>query len=170
MMFGFVAAAIAGFLLTAMPSWTGRQGYSGRPLALLIALWLAGRTAVGAWGLFAEAAAAIDLAFFPGLALTLAPALIRARSFRNLPFLVILAVLFAANALFHAEMLGWTKETAGPGLLLAINTVLVLVVIVGGRIITLNWLRRRGKSVTVGPIQGLYWPPSAPPSSCSPSI
>ena len=72
MVFGFVAAAIAGFLLTAVPSWTGRQGYSGRPLALLVSLWLAGRIAVGAWGLLAEAAAAIDLAFFPGLALTLA--------------------------------------------------------------------------------------------------
>ena len=158
MVFGFVAAAIAGFLLTAVPSWTGRQGYSGRPLALLVSLWLAGRIAVGAWGLLAEAAAAIDLAFFPGLALTLAPALIRARSFRNLPFLVILTILFAANALFHAEMLGWTKDTAGPGLLLAINTMLVLVVIVGGRIIpsfTLNWLRRRGKSVTIGPTPGL---------------
>jgi uncharacterized protein involved in response to NO len=158
MVFGFVAAAIAGFLLTAVPSWTGRQGYSGRPLGLLVALWLAGRIAMGAWARPGEVGAVIDLAFFPGLALTLAPALIRARSFRNLLFLVILTVLFAANALFHAEMLGWTKDTAAPGLLLAVNTVLVLIVIVGGRIIpsfTLNWLRRRGKSVTIGPTRGL---------------
>jgi uncharacterized protein involved in response to NO len=43
MVFRFVAA-IAGFLLAAVPNWMGRQACSGRPLALLLALWLAGRT------------------------------------------------------------------------------------------------------------------------------
>jgi len=43
MMFGFVMAAIAGFLLTAIPNWTGRPAISGAPLALLASLWLIGR-------------------------------------------------------------------------------------------------------------------------------
>jgi uncharacterized protein involved in response to NO len=64
MLFGFVMAAIAGFLLTAIPNWTGRAPISGRPLAALASLWLAGRLAC-----FVSAsipfwlAAAIDLAF-----------------------------------------------------------------------------------------------------------
>src|SRR5690606_31006273 len=46
MLFGFVAAAIAGFLLTAVPSWTGGRGYSGGPLVLMTVAWLAGRIAM----------------------------------------------------------------------------------------------------------------------------
>src|ERR1700693_1578261 len=43
MLFGFVMATIAGFLLTAIPNWTGRPPISGAPLALLASLWLLGR-------------------------------------------------------------------------------------------------------------------------------
>ena len=42
MLFGFVMAAIAGFLLTAIPNWTGRLPVSGGPLALLAALTVTG--------------------------------------------------------------------------------------------------------------------------------
>lgn len=44
MVFGFVTAAIGGFLLTAVPSWTGRRGFAGMPLAVLTGLWLLGRS------------------------------------------------------------------------------------------------------------------------------
>ena len=43
MLFGFIAAALAGFLLTAIPSWTGQRGFAGAPLLLLVLLWMAGR-------------------------------------------------------------------------------------------------------------------------------
>ena len=43
MLFGFVMAAIAGFLLTAIPNWTRRLPINGLPLALLVGLWLSGR-------------------------------------------------------------------------------------------------------------------------------
>ena len=46
MVFGFVIAAVTGFLLTAVPSWTGRRGFAGLPLLLLTATWLAGRAAI----------------------------------------------------------------------------------------------------------------------------
>src|SRR3546814_12562793 len=41
MLFGFVAAAITGFMLPAIPNWTGRKGYSGAPLIFLVGLWRA---------------------------------------------------------------------------------------------------------------------------------
>lgn len=46
MLFGFVGAAIAGFLLTAVPSWTAQQGFAGLPLIVLSALWLVGRIVI----------------------------------------------------------------------------------------------------------------------------
>jgi uncharacterized protein involved in response to NO len=49
MLFGFVAAAIAGFLLTAVPTWTGTRAVSGIPLVGLVLLWLAGRAVMSPW-------------------------------------------------------------------------------------------------------------------------
>ena len=47
-LFGYVAAVIAGFLLTAVPNWTGRLPIVGWPLGALFTLWLIGRLAVAA--------------------------------------------------------------------------------------------------------------------------
>ncbi|MCP4286786.1 MAG: NnrS family protein, partial [Gammaproteobacteria bacterium] len=66
MLYGFIVAAMAGFLLTAVPSWTNRRGYAGAPLAALVLLWLAGRVAMTVpLGLSPLWAAVIDLAFIP---------------------------------------------------------------------------------------------------------
>ena len=46
MLYGFLPAVITGFLLTAIPNWTGRLPILGNPLLVLVALWLAGRVAV----------------------------------------------------------------------------------------------------------------------------
>ena len=154
MIFGFIAAAIAGFLLTAVPGWTGRSSYAGAPLIALAALWLLGRIAFLPFaGVGKIAAGAVDLAFFPALALTLAPTLIKARKLRNLPFLVLLTALFIANLLFY---LGWTDVLPGgelTGLMLAVDVILLLVTIVGGRIIpafTRSGLKLRGSAVEIG--------------------
>ena len=48
MIYGFIGAAIAGFLLTAVPSWTGVRGFAGMPLMVLASVWLAGRVAFAA--------------------------------------------------------------------------------------------------------------------------
>jgi uncharacterized protein involved in response to NO len=34
MVYGFISAAIAGFLLTAVPSWTRARGFAGAPLVV----------------------------------------------------------------------------------------------------------------------------------------
>ncbi len=153
MLFGFVAAAIAGFLLTAVPNWTGRSGYSGAPLIALVALWLAGRLVMAlAGGLPAPLTAVVDLAFFPALAAVVAPSVIKARRLHNLPFLLFLALLFTANLLFHLEWLGWTTASLQAGVLLAADIVALMIVVVGGRIVpafTLNGLRRTRRPVTI---------------------
>ena len=152
MLFGFAAAAIGGFLLTAVPNWTGRSPYRGPLLGLLTALWLGGRIAVLPFLNFASAVAgAIDLAFFPVLALVLAPALVRAGKFGNLPLVGLLLLLFAANFCFHLGLDGSPELGQHVGLYAAID-IIVLIVVIGGRIIpsfTRNTLLKRGVQAPV---------------------
>ena len=90
MLYGFVGAAIAGFLLTAVPSWTGARGFAGTPLVLLALIWLAGRLAFAAAAALPLIVVAVcELAFIPALASLVAPPLLRARN-RNTPLLFVL--------------------------------------------------------------------------------
>ncbi len=132
MLFGYAAAAIAGFLLTAVPAWTGTAALRGWPLAGLAAVWLAGRVAVwAAPALPLWLVAAADLAFFPVLAAIMAVVLWPARKPKNFAFVGLLALLFAANLQCYVPLVG---DDPGRGLLVAVDVVVLLIVIVGGRI------------------------------------
>ncbi|MGH6904329.1 MAG: NnrS family protein [Geminicoccaceae bacterium] len=147
MLFGFVVAAIAGFLLTAIPNWTGRMPLQGLPLAILVGVWLAGRLAVyGSERIGAGSAAALDLAFLSLLLGVVLREILTGRNWRNLPMPVALGGLLAANALTHADAAG-IAATGPLGQRLGIGIVILLISLVGGRIIpsfTLNWLKKRG--------------------------
>jgi uncharacterized protein involved in response to NO len=147
MLFGFVVAAIAGFLLTAIPNWTGRMPLQGLPLATLVVVWLAGRLAVyGSERIGAGIAAALDLAFLALLLGVVLREILAGRNWRNLPIPVVLLGLLAANALTHADAAG-IAATGPLGQRLGIGIVILLIGLVGGRIIpsfTLNWLKKRG--------------------------
>jgi len=157
MLFGFTCAAIAGFLLTAVPSWTGQRGFAGVPLVLMSGLWLLGRLMVGSsasWP-FAVVVAA-DLAFLPVLAAFLAWPLIRERN-RNTPLLLVLVVLWSCNATFHVGLYRGDVSLSRQALLLGINFVLILVTVIGGRItpsFTATALRQRGIDGVVRPWPG----------------
>jgi uncharacterized protein involved in response to NO len=135
MIFGFVGAAVAGFLLTAVPSWTGQRGFAGWPLALLAGLWLLGRLVVATsihWPLLLTAM--LDVAFFPALGIMLMPPLLRARN-RNTRLLVVLLALCLANAAFYWGLGSANWPLAHGALLAALNVILLLLTIVGGRIV-----------------------------------
>ena len=153
MVFGYAAAVIGGFFLTAVPNWTGTAALRGAPLLWLSAIWLCGRLAMWASGaLPAPLVAVVDLAFLPALAAACALPLWRARKTRNLIFLPILFLLWVANLLVHLEAMGVWEGVGRPGLILAIDAVVLLVVIVGGRIVpsfTGNALKARGSQVEV---------------------
>lgn len=107
MLFGFAGAAVAGFLLTAVPNWTGRMPLQGLRLAGLAALWLAGRAAVGlSESTGPLAAAALDLAFPAALLGAVVREILAGRNWRNLPVCLALASLLAANVLTHLDALG----------------------------------------------------------------
>lgn len=145
MVFGFAAATVAGFLLTAIPNWTGRMPLQGGPLAVLVALWMVGRFAVLCSGnIGAPAATAADLSFPVAFLGVVAREILAGRNWRNLPMLTALSLLLAGNVLVHLEALG-IAETAALGNRLGIATVLLLISLVGGRILpsfTRNWLAK----------------------------
>lgn len=159
MIYGFVMAAIAGFLLTAVPSWTGERGFAGKPLIAAAMLWLAGRLAMSAsaelpfWVL-----AVAELALVPWLIVLLAPPILRTRN-RNLPLLAVLLVLWMIDVAFLAGMARADAALAAGSLRLAIDFVLILITVIGGRIVpafTANALRRRGGQpnlVTRAPVE-----------------
>ncbi len=149
MLFGFVMAAVAGFLLTAIPNWTQRLPISGAPLAGLAMLWLAGRAACLISALLpAWLSTAIDPAFPVILAMVAARELVAGRNWRNLTMLAPIAVLGAANLLMHLEADG-IAIPAGLGWRLGLFATLVLISVVGGRIIpsfTRNWLLKHSSA------------------------
>lgn len=155
MLYGFVAAAVGGFLLTAVPNWTGQRGYAGRPLVALVAVWLFGRLVLlPGMPVSPVLAAYVDLAFFPALIGVVLPSLVRSGNKRNYPFLVLLGLLFTGNLLMHLEAIGITATTWDRGVLLGLDTVLLMVTLVGGRIVpsfTVNALKRRGLQPSIKP-------------------
>ncbi|MBS0532833.1 MAG: NnrS family protein [Proteobacteria bacterium] len=144
MIFGYAAAAIAGFLLTAIPNWTGRLPVNGLPLAALALLWLAGRVAMlASANLGAALTAAIDVAFLAALAFVCGREIVAGKNWRNLRVLGVVSVLLASNVLFHVECA--LRSGGTYSVRLALATVVVLIALVGGRIVpsfTNNWLTR----------------------------
>jgi uncharacterized protein involved in response to NO len=144
MIYGYVAAAIAGFLLTAIPNWTGRLPVNGYPLAGLFALWLVGRVAIAGsaiWG--AWLAAVVDVAFLLTFAAVALEEILAGNNWRNLRVLVVLGVLIAGNIVFHLEAI-W-RGNADFGIRIGIAALIGLIMLVGGRIVpsfTHNWLAR----------------------------
>ncbi|HKE46263.1 MAG TPA: NnrS family protein [Steroidobacteraceae bacterium] len=150
LVYGFVAAAIAGFLLTAVPSWTGARGFAGWPLITLVALWIAGRLAMATLGHVPFVVSAVaELALLPALIVLLAPPLLRSQN-RNTPLLAVVAVLWLTDAAFLLALRSGDIALADGAIRFAINLALILITVVGGRIVpsfTANALRRRGDEV-----------------------
>ena len=146
MLFGFVGAIIAGFLLTAIPNWTGRLPIAGGPLAALFGLWLAARGAV----LFSAylgplVAALLDVGFYVVLA-ALAAREVFASKNRNIPIVVLVLLFAIANALDHIAAARMIDDD-GVGSRAAIVIVIVMISLIGGRVVpsfTRNWLAKQG--------------------------
>jgi uncharacterized protein involved in response to NO len=137
MLFGFVAAAIAGFLLTAVRNWTRRPTASGGWLALLVLLWLVGRAVVWLAGSLPwQLVMAADVAFLPVLALVILKPIWGARNWRNIGFVPLLLALAGANVLMHGKAAGLDMPLHGEvGATLAVDLVVIFLVAVGGRIV-----------------------------------
>ena len=145
MLYGYLVAAVSGFLLTAIPNWTGRLPFQGRPLALLVGLWLAGRIAIAisahiGWVL----AMLVDCSFLLAFVGVTSREVLAGKNFRNLKVVALVSVLLIGNLTFHLEA-HWSGN-ADYGIRIGIAGMVMLVMVIGGRIIpsfTRNWLARQ---------------------------
>lgn len=142
LIYGYAPAVIAGFLLTAVPNWTGRLPVVGVPLMTLFSCWLIGRVAMAASALTGSAAAGLlDLSFLSMLVLVVGREIVAANNVRNLKVLVLLLALLGGNTIFHIESAG--AASGGYGERIGIAVIVMMIMVIGGRIIpsfTRNWL------------------------------
>lgn len=153
MIYGTVVAVIAGFLLTAVPNWTGRQRVEPSTLTGLILLYLVGRIAVLASGFLAPLWVAIlDVAFLPVLALLVLAPVVHSRNWRNLPVVVVLVAMAAANATIHLALARGDYAMLRVGLYGSVYSVVMMMIIISGRIVpafTRNAERARGSDAII---------------------
>jgi len=153
-LFGYIAAVMTGFLLTAIPNWTGRFPLQGRRLLALLVLWLAGRAAMLATDQIGTVAAAIiDCVYLVTLTTVMTREIVAGSNWRNLRVAVLVALTAVANIVFQAEVLIY----GGPnyGLRLAVAAIVALIIVVGGRVtpsFTSNWLTRQGNQKRPAPL------------------
>ncbi|MDA7948580.1 MAG: NnrS family protein [Hyphomicrobiaceae bacterium] len=146
MIYGFAAAAAGGFLLTAVPSWTGAKHSKGRTLAFMFALWCCGRVAM--WGtavLPPVLTTVLDLTFLPILGLAAARQLAVQPALRNVVFLSLIGALVAGNVLYHLGRMDMLEDGMSLGVRFGLATFVIMIMVIGGRVIpgfTTNALRR----------------------------
>ena len=144
MLFGYLPAVITGFLFTAIPNWTGRLPIQGRPLMVLVAVWMAGRICVTfsahtGW----LAAMLVDASFLLLVAAAASREILAGRNWRNMNVVMLLVLLLAGNVAFHLE--AHFHGAAEIAIRIGIAVVVLLISLIGGRIVpsfTRNWLVR----------------------------
>jgi len=150
MLFGFSTAIIAGFLLTAISNWCGRETVTGCPLAALVGLWVAGRAALFfASHLPRPLPFLLDASFLPALAIVCAAPIFAVRSRRNYGFVGLLFGLALANGAAHWFALRGDLETVRLAHRFALNLIVVMLVIMTGRVVPMftrnatrvSWIR-----------------------------
>ena len=153
MIFGFAAAAIGGFLLTASANWAGRPPVKGLMLVLISLAWLAGRLVMTYSALLNPVwVMGIDLLYLGLLIAVIGNTLIRAKNRRNYKVIAVLVALFCLNALYHLSSFGG-PISANTAIRIALVMVTVMIVIIGGRIVpafTTNWLRQQNRLEQTG--------------------
>lgn len=157
MIFGYAAAALGGFLLTAVPNWTGARAAPQVFIAAVASLWLAGRLAVwGSGSLHAGLVALADLAFVPVLAAKLLMQLLTRPKPQQMILMALLALFWTGDLMVHLEWMGWTTDTLWAGLRVGLFTLGTLVMVLGGRVtpgFTRNAMVQSGRET------GLPWNP-----------
>lgn len=155
LLFGYLPAIVAGFMLTAVPNWTGRLPVVGWSLGGLVVLWVLGRLAV----LFSSAlppllVALVDLSAMVALAAVMTREIVAGKNWRNLIVLAMLALLVLGNAVFHLEAARGEYAAKGYGLRIGLAAGVLMISVIGGRIVpsfTRNWLVKSGSDFRPAP-------------------
>ncbi|MBK7956087.1 MAG: NnrS family protein [Candidatus Accumulibacter sp.] len=133
MLYGYTLAVVAGFLLTAVRTWTGKPTPTGLPLIALAALWLAGRVLV--LTPFSTAAAVVNVAFPVAVAIGIGIPIVQSRNQRNYFFIALLLLLGLAVLAFHLASLGMLRWPERASLQVGLDVILFVMAVLGGRVI-----------------------------------
>lgn len=133
MVYGFTSAVIVGFLFTAGRNWSNQPTPTGRPLAALALLWVAGRLLVFSPWLLVSAL--VNAAFPITAALLLGIALAKGDNRRNYFFVVLLLVLGLAELAVSLAQGGILLVAPRASLQVALDVVAIILAVMGGRVI-----------------------------------
>jgi uncharacterized protein involved in response to NO len=149
MVFGFGAAAVGGFFLTAVPNWTGAKAAPHLFVAVVAGLWLLGRLALWSAGSLPPALVAVaDLAFVPVLLAKVLVQLLHKPKPQQMIFLLILSLYWAANLMMHLDWMGMA-DTGWAGLRMGLVTLSAMIMVLGGRVtpgFTRNAMTKAGRT------------------------
>jgi uncharacterized protein involved in response to NO len=135
MLFGYSIAVISGFLLTAVRNWTGKDTVKGHSLALLCLLWVYGRIVPFYSEIFPDIIIAlIDFLYLPTLIICICKPIAEVDKPKMLLLPSLLFILMIANGLIHAEILGWSEDTANLGLTMGVATIITMILVIAGRV------------------------------------
>lgn len=157
MVFGYASGVIAGFLLTAVPNWTGRMPITGWPTAALVGLWVLGRIVIF-FSLYLPfwAPLVVEGSFLPLFGAVIGREIIGGQNRKNLKILLIIALLAAANIWFHVQSLNGDAYE-GTAIRSGVALIVMLISVIGGRVVpsfTRNWLARQGRHPLPVPFNG----------------
>ncbi|MGH8308139.1 MAG: NnrS family protein [Gammaproteobacteria bacterium] len=157
MLYGFAAALMAGFMLTAVAEWTRLPTVTPVSLLILVMVWLAARIAFLLPAVIPyPVTAVVDCAFFPLLAVLIARPILRSRNRRNVFLIPLLLAFVLADILFHLAVTGVIRLTAYNTLVWVIDLLTVLMLVIGGRVIPF-FTQRRLSGIEVRSYRWVNW-------------
>jgi len=138
MLLGYCVAVIAGFLLTAVQSWTGDSVVKANQLLGLCLLWIYGRVVPFYSELLPDLLIAlVDFSFLPVLAYFVAKPIIQSGKVKNLLLIGLLLLIILGNYFIHADVLGFMDDSATMGLTLIVAMIIMMILVMAGRLFPL---------------------------------
>lgn len=147
MIFGYSAAVIAGFLLTAVRNWTDVQTLNGKPLMLLAIIWLVARI-LPFTSLPPGWFSIIDMLFLPLFALAIASPIVKVKQWKNMLFVPLILLFAVANGFFHAELVYGVSDGMQVGILGGLGVIIMIITVMAGRVVGFFIERGLGEKIT----------------------
>ncbi len=135
MMFGYVLAVVAGFLLTAIKNWTGEEVLRGKALAFLFLLWLAARL-LPLTGLMiaVEIIAVVDVAFLFLLGVACLRPVLKVKQYKQIGIVSKIFLLMLCNVAFYLGLMGVLADGVQWGLYSALYMIIALIFVMMRRV------------------------------------
>ena len=135
MMFGYVMAVVAGFLLTAIKNWTGEEVLRGKALAFLFLLWLVARL-MPLIGLKipVEIIAVVDVAFLFFLGIACLRPVMKIKQYKQIGIISKIFLLMLCNVAFYLGLMGVIADGVQWGLYSAMYMIIALIFVMMRRV------------------------------------